>query len=98
MISKKLLIEVLKCKDNVEFYQDDNYIVIGYDGENYYDINIYELQHKCKEWAFDSKGWMIYERKTVVGTYDYTALSKDGKVTPNYNDVFALCQWILENR
>ena len=49
MISKELLSEVLGCKVNSCFI-DNN--ICSYDNNGaYIDINIYELAHKCKEWA-----------------------------------------------
>ena len=51
MISKELLGEVLPTYKGFELFIDENEIIFSKDGEMYSDINIYELAHKCKEWA-----------------------------------------------
>jgi len=100
MISKELLSKVLGINvhkveqiDTSTIYYEWDYLSYEINGT---DINIYELAHKCKEWAYDNN-WFIYERKTPIGTYEYSALNRDGRISPSYNDLYILCQWILDN-
>lgn len=99
IISKELLGEVLG--ESIKSFQLDIGKYIAYqtnDVGGYNDtINIYELAHKCKEWAYDN-GWYIQERKCVSGIYEYMAQSKGLVVTPSFYDVFDLCQHILDNK
>ena len=69
--------------------------------ELYY-INIYELAHKCKEWAFNNGYYLnIYNDAIDV------VLKKSCKIVENITDgsfkyspmlVFKACQWILDNK
>lgn len=77
---------------------------------NHKQINLYELAHKCKEWAFD-KGYIISSGLTPV-----LGVNKDGwaevfssstpldgklhtfKQLSEPEAVFKACQWILEQR
>ena len=64
MISTELLSEVLCVHVRDDWYFDCEILVYTYDkilglNENYKaEINIYELAHKCKEWAL-SEGYII---------------------------------------
>ena len=65
-------------------------------------INIYELAHKCKEWAFNNGYYLnIYNDAIDV------VLKKSCKIVENITDgsfryspmlVFKACQWILDNK
>lgn len=70
-ISKELLSEVLinnetfvlKSKNNKIkkmwlFDEETNLFMVDFTGGNWFCINIYELAHKCKEWAYN-KGFKI---------------------------------------
>ena len=93
MITKELLSEVLGVYKIIEPY--GNILVWEWDksySNNNCSINIYELAHKCKEWALQ---------------YDYTILSSKGYATISgkvfYDKtepeaIFKACQWILENK
>jgi hypothetical protein len=116
-INKSLLNEVLNKKFyKIEFagfgtYTCSNTLICRYikDDENYSEqINIYELAHKCKEWAF-KQGYSLNV---------FNSNSNYHEVTPNtlaQNDeewvehpysiassepeaVFKACQWILDNK
>ena len=102
MISKELLSEVLKedfSSNKIEFEQadgvDSSRIVI----DNWLTINIYELEHRCIEWAFN-EGYaclvgvdICYVMRLEGFNIDYfTQLSKD------FSNVFKACQWILDNK
>lgn len=74
-----------------------------------FDINIYELAHKCKEWAFE-KEYTISSEYIPKG--DFTSswakvhdwLSDDDEYLFKCNgdtepeSIFKACQWILENK
>ena len=117
MISRELLSEVLGVdyKDRlVDWFQieDDNYLRTYYNCGNYdnkgrptglgFEINIYELAHKCKEWAFNNGYYLnIYNDAIDV------VLKKSCKIVENITDgsfkyspmlVFKACQWILDNK
>jgi len=69
-------------------------------------INIYELAHKCKEWAFN-EGYSILIDILGIDNYQISMEQlKDGKpayVKDLYNTtepkaIFLACQWILDNK
>jgi hypothetical protein len=96
MITKELLSEVLGFSI-YHFWLDGDYIVWREDGMS--EINIYELVHKCKEWANKNSYWATsgYDEK-------YYCLLKD--MPDNqwfYGDteaeaIFKACQWILDKK
>lgn len=110
MISKELLSEVLKLKGISEIRISDNHIIFRYvdiTHDRTFQINIYELAHKCKEWAF-SKNYIIsselHSHSARVAIYD-----DDGLVLVNNNNdciiestepeaIFQACQYILDNK
>ena len=58
MISKELLTAIRKDEHKVlntdfNYIEEDNKIGYFLDNRHWYFINIYELAHKCKEWAFE---------------------------------------------
>ena len=107
-ISKEVLSEILE-KSIKRFSVCDNYLYYTRDIEVQEDedliwvdcefkINIYELIHKGKEWAFN-KGYIIDERG-----YWLFILTSDG-ITDLYNDygkpfapvrVFEVCEWLYK--
>lgn len=108
MISKELVSEVLK-EEVVHCFMisgDDNEVYY-----RYYDtigtlyINIYELAHKCKEWA-NSKGYVLSSATQINGVCEY--YTDKGYNDEKYIDymlaytepeaIFLACQWILENK
>ena len=113
MISKELFSEVLgfnvvyvetctqTIKSRIKSDVSDSDIAV-YDGNKYSYINIHELAHKCKEWAY-SKGFRIvdegenvfvvnFEKRVVhlVERYDLDSFSPER--------CFIACQWILDNK
>lgn len=109
MISKELLSEVLK-KEIREFVIEKNelrYILKDdiNDIPELYFINIYELSHKCKEWA-KSKEFIIHSSPTQK--IEYTAIAQhfdlnkfyygqnQSYALSEYEAIFKLCQWILD--
>ena len=110
MLSKELLSEVLKKEYNhIEQYGSViccRNIVDGklHDG---WDINIYELAHKCKEWAF-KQGYELFSRilsndHQPVGNcvvYRVEADPEESLCITNADTepfaIFKACEWILE--
>ena len=104
IISKELLSEVLGFSiDNC--WNDGNLIVWKEDGMS--EINVFELAHKCKEWA-KSKDFDIYsgyDSDIVDGMYFCTIDRYDISIIRfaeySYSEVeaiFKACQWLLENK
>ena len=83
MISKELLKEVMPTYDYM--YIDE--------------FNIYELAHRCKEWA-------AYRHECFINIFQKTSYNKytaklDGKVFQSDTEpeaIFKACQWILDNK
>lgn len=102
MISKELLSEVLKEEVNESIILDGYIIKYSYKYLGYAEINIFELEHKCKEWAIDNGYYLtIYNDRIDV------VLQKSCKMVENITDgslkydpmlVFKACQWILDNK
>ena len=82
-ISKELLSEVLELKRIDEIYIEDN---ILYFCELNKGINIYELAHKCKEWAMN-KGYQI-----ISGLSDEPAYRKQ------YEKAYAKINYYTEDK
>ena len=61
MISKELLNVVMpQFNFSDDMTMDENELVFLKDGEMHSDINIYELAHKCKEWAWEENRTNIW--------------------------------------
>lgn len=107
MISKELLNEVLG-------YEASYIQIVGMKlcfschikgGSN---INIYELAHKCKEWAY-KQGYAILSGHSAYGIGAFFCSCK-GWLSENYDKrieishntepeaIFKACQWILNNK
>lgn len=106
MISKELLSEVLDRKV-VEFIEEswlcssNTIVYILEDDVNEDFINIYELAHKCKEWAY-SKGYVIVSMNNFK--WCYVNVSNLGGLTlkevnsdTEPQAIFKACEWILKN-
>lgn len=111
MISKELLSEVLDIDITDDGYfviSDDNrFISIFQDNSDFepdFKFNIYELAHKCKEWA-KSKGYYIlsgYDESSIPeaiinhtysGAGCYCEESLEAETEPEA--IFKACQWVL---
>lgn len=73
---------------------------IGYEK----DINIYELAHKCKEWAL-KRGYIIKSFSSADKGYGIIEIliGKDEVIDLKMADteteaIFKACQWILDNK
>ena len=104
MVSKELLSEVLKYKVyKVSLLNKDKvHINVTGDTEKYtpntMQYNIYELAHKCKEWAL-KQGYFIYSTNELayIKTLNLEILPN---VFSNGEDdeticIFKACEWIL---
>jgi hypothetical protein len=107
MISKELLSEVLNEEIYICDFRNGHCICstkYEYECAVVRHINIYELAHKCKEWAWKN------DYALVVSPNDIEVYSLvDGRTVHNANDfhgeypynvafIFKACQWILEHR
>ena len=115
-ISKELLSEVLNVNVQTELQEDDfcsDNTLIYWEFDDYHNdyknINIYELAHKCKEWA-------IKQHKIDLITLELDKNEKTiscsilyGEIHPNMKmyyfnadteieAIFKACQWILDNK
>jgi len=101
MISEELLNDVLeldlivhdiKIVNNTLFYTTENYTN---------KINIYELAHKCKEWALD-KGYIIESYTFFDDRSENKGYARIGKyrfpLKTEVEAIFKACQWILKNK
>jgi hypothetical protein len=117
MISKELLSDVLGyrvSKSYIDDTQDVQYVDVFLEGDDtgiYDSINIYELAHKCKEWA-----WSLHPSSLFIGTVKEEIkwccfVSFGVSIQPIYNEtrktfyestepeaIFKACQWIVENK
>ena len=102
--SKELISKVLSKEVEEERFVDSNSLTYVNSGI-YEDINIYELVHKCKEWAL-SKGYDtrsgfnsylkcyfcdIYKDLIHQARYEYAT-----KRTSEPEAIFKACEWIME--
>jgi hypothetical protein len=103
MISKELLSEVLNL--NITYIERCNnsiiYKISVYDREE--EVNIYELAHKCKEWAKTKKMYI----NSIYNEFYWDRIEKEYFADiPNKNKsfyenteveaIFKACEWILK--
>jgi hypothetical protein len=105
-ISKELLSEVTGMKIGYIRLEDEER-VLAYASRfpnaefwNNKSINIYELAHKCKEWAF-TKGYYLDSGKQddgfrcFIATKEYSTMVKQNTEP---EAIFKACEYILENK
>ena len=104
-ISKELLSEVFDQEVSFVKYVANNTYEIHFEKPirlKYIIINMYELEHKCKEWAFNN-GYYL----TIYNDAVDIILKTNCKLIENITDdsfkyshmlVFKACQWILDNK
>ena len=114
MISKELLSEVLgleikeiKNKSNGALYVTDNCVGFSTKEETTGLINIYELAHKCKEWA-KSKHFIDIDSHCDCARWGAEATAHNGRPSVFYEQVFIgrteheaifkACKWIKDNK
>ena len=100
--SKELISEVLSKEVEEERFIDSNSLTYVNSGI-YEDINIYELAHKCKEWAL-RKGYIVASGLNEEGRW-WCDVS-EVKIFPAINctyvqdtemeAVIKACEWIME--
>ena len=111
MISKELLSEVLDLKRVDDIYIEDNILYFCKLNKG---INIYELVHKCKEWAYTKYKIILtsklfdYQIKNIFDCYLETGEKSRENIRnfahPDFisntepEAIFKACQWILENK
>lgn len=111
MISKELFSEVLGKVYMLKHIPSEPSLIRWYANdfdvkhEIYVSVNIYELAHKCKEWAFNNRYSILVD---ILGINNYQISMENltnGKpvyVKDSYNTIepeaiFKACQWILDN-
>jgi hypothetical protein len=105
MISKELLSEVLDLKKEVMSIaiRENNIIPCNQGIPIATPINIYELAHKCKEWALKSS----YQLHSAMrnGNLPIVVLIDEQDVLRHYfkadtepEVIFKACEWLLENK
>ena len=101
MISKELLSEALGFSIG-NCWNDGILIVWKEDGMS--EINIYELAHKCKKWAFNNYEIMLESTIIFSSSSRCKGIDEVGFcVMVTYAEtepeaIFKACQWILENK
>ena len=107
IISKELLSEVLGVYVRDGWYFDYELLIYTYDkilglDENYHSqINIYELVHKCKEWASNNQFTLVsgdsgHGFVCSVGHYSNNAINAEFYEENEFNAVIQGCEWILK--
>lgn len=112
VISKELLSEILD--EAGDFWQintfkiirkNELYIELGTFDEdfNQVSINIHELAHKCKEWAFNEYLFIISSEKhacnwCAFANNEVTKTSKEFYEPSEPEAIFKACQWIKDNK
>lgn len=106
MISKELLGEVFNQKILCVKDIKDGYLNYKYrymqDEYVYACINIYELAHKCKEWALDKGYKLLDECHAIIITdlndIEINIIDDDFNFPYKLERVFKACHWILDNQ
>ena len=104
MISKELLSEVvgfdadIDCRHTAKANEIGVYSVES--GHIFY-INIHELAHKCKEWAFSKRGCTLASGRYSTQFLTCTILVENREVeeiqAPTEPEaIFKACEWIME--
>lgn len=110
MISKELLSEVLELKYPIRiihhFCKGQN--VLNYDlhvecSLFQESINIYELAHKCKEWAikidYKIESHIHLINKRIIGVASFNTQDNTTKffqADTEHETIFKACEWIME--
>lgn len=109
MISKELLSEVLSSLTLLEIIDgkiDNNVYFKVEEIDILQSVNIYELAHKCKEWAInlDRVGVFSVCRTQLDGYIEIQIdikMDKEWKTIQEKTEpeaIFKACQWILDNK
>lgn len=104
MISKELLSVVLGLHCGIKSIKNSE-VIYWFDciGEiREHSINIYELAHKCKEWAIKYSGWTLQSYTNERGSGICRIKVGDGQeinkliASSEPEAIFKACQWILD--
>lgn len=115
MISKELLSEVYNTEADIVklVFNETSKLVVYRDNQikdKLFPVNIYELAHKCKEWAYN-KGYELRNGRDIdvkeelcyfceykqEGQLDYS--NGDYFLADNDSEsIFKACQWILDSK
>jgi len=109
MISKELLSEVLNTKATGEYTISSDVMEYEIDAPNtitkrdYFEINVYRLAHKCKEWAMKEHCLWCVSYVTNIGATckTYNGLEENDQMFIENTEpeaIFKACQWILDNK
>ena len=117
IISRELLSEVLNIENEriskrVDrfCFPSDNIITVAYYMEDgWQHLNIYELAHKCKEWALTNGYRLCSYPKLTISGHPYmcdvfNGIGSDKKCLIIIGEdtepeaIFKACQWILDNK
>ena len=108
IISKELLSEVLN--QTVEEIHNTKSVELRYivSMGGYWYINIYELAHKCKEWAYkriEQLVWDEHNKVIYINIYGSDVVAEGGftydksiEANTEPEAIFKACQWILDNK
>ena len=103
IISKELLSEVLGHNqiDNIELLYDDTILEFTYIDDNQEigdDINIYELAHRCKEWALAShiRLWSVKDDNNSAICRINSREKEEFYAYTEAEAIFEACQWIYD--
>ena len=103
MISKELLSAVLGLHCGIKSIKNSE-VIYWFDciGEiREHSINIYELAHKCKEWAIKYSGWTLQSYTNERGSGVCRIKVGDGQeinkliASSEPEAIFKACEWIL---
>ncbi len=79
-------------------YVEDNFIIFSYDGECQFEVNIYELAFKCKEWLLKNNitFTLNYYKGSLVQFY-CEKYHLDIESSSEIETIIKACEWIQEN-
>jgi hypothetical protein len=118
IISRELLSEVLgidvakiikeEYSNNVSIYERDFQYPVTYNASAYLTINIHELAHKCKEWAYEN-GYHVNSLHRCANQTDWWESrvwkfeggelgARCEKASTEPEAIFKSAQWILDNK
>ena len=109
-ISNNILIYVSFCSPNeLNGTNYNEHLLNDYHclkADIYQEINIYELAHKCKEWALkkDKYKWLFSYKAfidcwcDIVDNHNRKNIIMSFRADTEPEAIFKACQWILENR
>ena len=108
MISKELLSEVFEQEIRFIKYVANNTYEVHFEKPirlKYIIINIYELAHKCKEWAYENNYYVYstpsFALEGVAYIVEDNNIGKRLKTLQLGSEVEAVikaCEWILDNK